>query len=205
MNVHEEKSTISSAVLDQIGKLSDYLFRLFLEGDISKGTFNVKVLGYATIVSQMESIMHPILAQDAEYKYELQQQGLMNIEPPTDGDYKKCYEFILKINKKIEILSKRFSRLGLMPQVPTSLSMITRTQKYEKFKRRIGAQAIKYIDLHGEELLEFVRKRRLERDTVVNPEGFSEAEYAKAYMVFLAKKGLQQEELDDDGDNFAED
>lgn len=180
------------------------MFRLFLEGDISKGTFNVKVLGYATIVSQMEAIMHPILAQDIDYAYEIQKQGLDKLEPPTDGDYKKCYEFILKVNKKIEILAKRFSRLGLMPQVPTTLSLITKTQKYEKFKKRIGAQAIKYIDLHGEDLVKYIREKRANRDTPINPNDVSELEYSVMYRQYLSRKGIMQEELEDNVNNITE-
>jgi hypothetical protein len=161
---------------------------------VKEGLLGQQVAGYAQLVDELENLMWPILCGDEEYFYELNQQGLEKTEYPTSNDAKPCFDYVNKINKKYKIISKRFYRFGLMPIVPTSLNLITRTQKYEKFKNRIKAQSLKYLDLFGEELIEELRKKRQGK----LPSETREAEYSKIYREYLKTKNLQNEDLEDD-------
>jgi hypothetical protein len=169
-------------------------------GAVKEGLFAQQIAGYAAMINELENLMWPILSGDEDYAYELKFNGVEILEYPVSNDPQVCYKKIIDYDQKYKIIAKRFWRFGLMPIVPTSLNMITRTQKYDKFKQRIKAQAIKYLDLFGEDLIEHIRKKRDTR----TPAELREADYSKIYRDFLKASKIDYDDLEEDVLAFVE-
>jgi len=174
---------------------------MFLNSEtVKQGLFSQQVAGYAMMVSELENLMWPILEGDTDYNYELNNEGVKELEYPANNDPKACYKKIIEYDKKYKIIAKRFWRFGLMPIIPTALNMITRTQKYDKFRQRIKAQSIKYLDLFGEELIDYIRNKRAGKETAE----MREKDYSDIYRSFLKTSKIDYDDLEEDVLAFVE-
>lgn len=198
---NREASNIAWAILKQVERIGEYKHNMFLNsGAVKEGLFAQQIAGYASMINELENLMWPILSGDEDYFYELDLQGVKQLDYPVSNDPQVCYKNIVEYDQKYKIIAKRFWRFGLMPIVPTSLNMITRTQKYDKFKQRIKAQAIKYLDLFGEDLIEHIKKKRDKR----TPAELREADYSKIYRDFLKASKIDYDDLEEDVLAFVE-
>jgi len=197
-----EASSIAWGILKQVERIGEYKHNLFLNSQALKsGLFAQQVAGYATMINELENLMWPILEGDKDYKYELQEGEVEDLEYPKSNAEKSCFEAIKTYDRKYKIIAKRFWRFGLMPVVSTTLNMITRTQKYDKFRQRIRAQAIKYLDMYGEDLIDYIRN---ERGQSRKPSELREKDYSEAYRGFLKSQKIDYDDLEEDVIAFVE-
>lgn len=196
-----DKNTLGFTILIQLNKLDDYLFRMFNTSDNvgSNPKYEVQALGYMLMIESLEKKMYPVLAGDSSYSEEV---GQLELPVSCVNEPHAAANFILKWNEKLQVIAKRFYRFGLVPQLPTTLNMITRNQKYEKFRERIKAQAVKMIDLYGSELVEEVRKRRENKAKRI--EEMKETEYSEIYREYLAQAKTPFESLEDSVSDYVE-
>jgi hypothetical protein len=196
----KNQSTVSWTILRQLERMHDYVFNMFSAAKLEQAKFDTQAVGYALLVNQLESVMHPVLQGDEFYEQEIHEEGLEVIRFPVNNTPQAVYEYIMLCDKKVKIMSKRFFRFGLIPIVPTSLSLLTRTQKYSKFKDRIKAQAIKYVDLYGEDLVDYVRNKREGK----TPKEIKEMAYSDTYLAFLKQAKVKYEEMEEDAVDYIE-
>lgn len=189
-----DKNTLGYTIVLQLNKMDDYIFRMYNTSDpTANKQYNVQALGYKVMIDSLEKKMWAVLGGDNNYVNELAD---LNLPDSCPNNPDAATDFIVKWNEKLAVLSKRFFRFGLIPQLPTTLNMITRNQRYDKFRERIKAQAIKMIDLYGSELVEEVRKKREAKQKT--SEETPEHEYSEIYREYLANAKTPFEQLEED-------
>jgi hypothetical protein len=196
-----DASNIAWAILKQVERIGDYKHNMFLNSTaIKEGLFQQQVAGYAKLVEELENLMWPILEGDLDYQYEVDHEEVKKIGYPKNNDAKQCFEYVGLVDEKYKIISKRFWRFGLMPIVSTNLNMITRTQKYDKFKQRIKAQAMKYLDMYGEDLVDYIKEKRDKKEA----QEMKEADYSIIYRDFLKSTKMDYDDMEEDVLAFVE-